>query len=190
MFTPHWLRFLPTVRHLQLFIWVIFCPVVKCYFIFGFSYIDLYSICITFGVQKTGERICRENRHWSSAVTGSPRTILKKTSSCILTRRVPRTPKMMEVAHNTPIAIWLMIMTVQCTWSEERLQVDSYSSFRWTLQKFAISLMWLREFCPLVIHFAIINALILCTDDLAFTLWVMFSLKDFVPLLGQWTYYF
>ena len=44
----------------------------------------------------------------------------------------------------------------------------------------AISVMWLGEFSPLLIHFAIIDVLILYTDDLTFTLWLMFGSKDFV----------
>ena len=55
---------------------------------------------------------------------------------------------------------------------------------------FAISVKLLREFSPLLIHFAITDALILYTDDIAFTLRVMFSLKDFVLLLSQWTLIF
>ena len=52
----------------------------------------------------------------------------------------PKNP-LMKVAHNKPTAIWLMNMTVQCTWCEERLYVDLYTSFCWTLQKFAMSVM-------------------------------------------------
>ena len=95
----------------------------------------------------------------------------------------------MKAAHNKPIAIRLMIMTVQCIWYEERLYVDLYTSFCWTLYKFALSVMWLGEFSPLLIHFAIIDASILYTDDLAFTLWAMFSPKDLVLLLSQWTHF-
>ena len=60
-------------------------------------------------------RICWENHCWSSAATGSAATVLKKTSSCIMTRRASRTRKLIKVAHIICkcIAIWLKIMTVQ-----------------------------------------------------------------------------
>ena len=98
MFTACWFRFLHAVWHFKLFTWLNCCPVVKRCLLFGNLNIDLYSICIMFRcilwVQNACERICLENRCWSSAGI-----ILKKSSSCILTRRASRTRKLIKVAH-------------------------------------------------------------------------------------------
>ena len=123
MFTAYWFRSLPTVRHLQRFAWLnLLLSFVLCLEIgIQIYYTYLLHSQEHWWVQNTGARICSVNRRWSSAATGSAATILRKTCPCILTRRAPRTPELMKIAHNKPIAISHMIMTVQCIWFEERL---------------------------------------------------------------------
>ena len=154
--------------------------------------IDVYSICIIFkcqvGVQNTGVRICWENRCQSSAATGSARIILKKTSLCILTRRASRTPKLMKVTHTCKsLAIWLQTKTVQHTLDEDCMLIIKPVSIDPNTNLAYVWCDW--EFSPLLIHFATTDTSILHTDDLVFTLWVMFSLKVFASLRSQYIHF-
>ena len=63
--------------------------------------------------------------------------------------RNPKTDGNRHGIVSKPTAIWLKIMTVQCTWYEERLSVDLCTSFCWFLFKFAVNVMWLWEFASL-----------------------------------------
>ena len=132
-------------------------------------------------MQNTSVRICWVHRRWSSAATGSAATILRKTRSCFLTGRVPRTPKLMKVAHNTPIAIWLMIMTVQCTWYENRRAC-------WSLHKFLLNPIKVCHKCD--VTWGVLSSFNTFCDhwcfDFAYIWSIMFSLKDF-ERLRPWT---
>ena len=57
--------------------------------------------------------------------------ILRKNLFMHPDKKSPKNPQTDERTHNIckPFAIWLMIMSVQCTWYEERLYVDHYTSF-------------------------------------------------------------
>ena len=146
---------------------------------------DLYVVCIIFRCIVGGA----EHRH-ENLLRKSPLELCSdQFEENQSTRRAWRTCKLMKVAHNIckSITIWLKIKTVQSTWYEERLCIDPCTSCCWSVHRFAINVRWLWEFTSLntFCH----HWCFLYTDDLAFTLWVMFSLKDFVLLLRQWTYF-
>ena len=95
---------------------------------------------------------------------------------CVLTRGASRTRKLMKVAHDIckSIAIWLRWGLYKVPGIKKgfmliptQVSVDPYKS----LHKCDVTWGVLSS----LIHFAIIDASILYTDDLAFTLWVMFS---------------
>ena len=75
--------------------------------------------------------------------------------------------------HNVPS------MKKDCMWIPAQVPVDPYTSLPRVWCDFVSS--------PLLIHFAILDASILCIDDLVFLWWIMFSPKDCALLLSQWT---
>ena len=194
LFTPYWIRFLPTVRHLQLFIWLNFCPLVKCCFMSGNVNLDLYSICVNFGcivgVQNTGVKICWENRRYSSAATAlQPRSVhFEETQFMHLDKKSLKNPK--TGTGSTYVSLfpfgsrsWLNNipgMKKDCMLTFTEVSVDTYTS---------LPSVWCDFGSFLLMHFAIIDPSISYTDDLAFTFRIMFSLKDFVLLLSQGTHF-
>ena len=130
IFTAYVFRFLLTVRHS-----CSFSPTKVLFYVWKFEYRPIIYIYISASFSET--LLGAEHRH-ENLLRKSPLELCsyrfcsnhsQETPSCIPTRRAPRIPKLKKVVHNKPIAIGLMIMAVQCTWYEERLYVDLYTSF-------------------------------------------------------------
>ena len=82
-------------------------------------------------VQNRGERICRKKLLLELFSYRFSSNHFEENPFMHPDKKSPKNPQTDERTHNIckPFAIWLMIMSVQCTWYEERLYVDPYTRF-------------------------------------------------------------